>query len=302
MHGVALRYFLEVARAGSVTEASAQLNVASSAISRQIAKLEAEIGSALFERRPRGMILSPAGEVLARHARQALAGASHAISEIRQLRGLAAGLIRLGCTEAFALELVLEVISRFRSAYPGIHFELKVGPPGTVTNLVREGHIDLGVTFVVAPEPGVRVEYQGRAPIMALMAPNHPLAAKAEVSLADLAHHAIALPEKNTTARLLFDLACGQEGVTIEPTLTSNYVGALWGFAEIGAGITIGSTLGISSRLRSGRLAARKIRAEGTDQRHLQVQTLSGRALPDAVRVFRDEICSYLAACEEGGM
>jgi DNA-binding transcriptional LysR family regulator len=299
MHGAALRYFLEVSRTGSINEASAQLNVAASAISRQVAKLEAAIGSPLFERRPRGMILTPAGELLARHARQTLLDAGHVVSEIRRLRGLAAGLIRLGCTEGFALELVPEAISRFRLTYPGIHFGLQVEPPGAITRLVREGHIDLGVTFVFTPEPGVRVEYQGRAPITALMSPDHPLAAQAEVSLADLAGQAVALPEKDTTVRQLFDLACSQEGVVIEPAFTSNYIGALWSFAEIGAGITPGSTLAVSSRIRSRRLVARTIRTEGTGERRFQVQTLSGRTLPDAVRIFCDEICSYLAAREK---
>src|SRR5262249_5767515 len=158
------------------------------------------------------MVLSPAGEVLARHARKTLLDASHVVSEIQRLRGLAAGLIRLGCTEGFALELVPEVISQFRSSYPGIHFDLKVEPPGAVTRLVREGHLDLGVTFVFAPEPGVKVEYQGRSRITALMSPDHPLASKAEVSLADLAGEAVALPEKDTTVRQLFELACGREG------------------------------------------------------------------------------------------
>ena len=70
VQSAALKYFLEVARAGSIAEASQRLNIAPSAISRQISKLEAEIGVALFERRARGMNLSAAGELLAAHARR----------------------------------------------------------------------------------------------------------------------------------------------------------------------------------------------------------------------------------------
>ena len=68
----ALRYFLEVARTGSLSKASERLFVAVSALSRQIAKLEDEIGTPLFERRPRGMVLSEAGRLLAAHARRSL--------------------------------------------------------------------------------------------------------------------------------------------------------------------------------------------------------------------------------------
>ena len=72
MQTTSLRYFLAVARSGSIAAASGQLNVAASAISRQIANLEAELGCVLFERRPRGMVPSPAGELLAQHAHQVL--------------------------------------------------------------------------------------------------------------------------------------------------------------------------------------------------------------------------------------
>ena len=66
MQTTALRYFLAVAREGTIAAASNRLNVAPSAISRQIANLEAELACLLFERRPRGMVLSQAGELLAR--------------------------------------------------------------------------------------------------------------------------------------------------------------------------------------------------------------------------------------------
>ena len=65
-----LRYFLAVAQSGSLTEASARLHVAASALSRQIAGLEAQLGTPLFERHPRGMVLTAAGEILAVHARR----------------------------------------------------------------------------------------------------------------------------------------------------------------------------------------------------------------------------------------
>jgi hypothetical protein len=58
LQDTALRYFLEVVRCGSISEASQRLNVASSAISRQISSLEETLDTVLFERRPRGMVLS----------------------------------------------------------------------------------------------------------------------------------------------------------------------------------------------------------------------------------------------------
>ncbi|WP_163017716.1 LysR family transcriptional regulator, partial [Pseudomonas viridiflava] len=70
VQSTALRYFLEVARCGSISEASTRLNVASSAVSRQISKLERELDAVLFERQARGMVLSEAGTRLAAYARK----------------------------------------------------------------------------------------------------------------------------------------------------------------------------------------------------------------------------------------
>jgi DNA-binding transcriptional LysR family regulator len=76
MDNTALRYFLEVARSGSLSKASEHLYVAVSALSRQIAKLEEEVGAPLFERRPRGMVLSDAGRLLVGYAPKRFRGSA----------------------------------------------------------------------------------------------------------------------------------------------------------------------------------------------------------------------------------
>jgi DNA-binding transcriptional LysR family regulator len=298
MHGTGLRYFLEVVRTGSIAEASARLNVAASAISRQIAKIEAELGVELFERRARGMVPSPAGDLLAKHARRAFLEEEAVVAELQRLRGLATGVVRIAATEGFGLNLVPAAIRRFREAYPGIRFELKIAAPAAVTRMVRDGETDIGATFSFAPEPGVRVAGEGRAPVIAVMAPGHRLAARAALSLNELAGEPLALPEKDTTARQLFDIACGLAGVAIEPVLVSNYIGALWAFAEHGGGITIASAFTIHSVSR-GKLVSVPIAAAGIDQRRYAVQTMLGRRLPEAADAFVELLLKLIA--DSGG-
>ena len=83
-----LRYFLEVARTGSISEASERLHVATSAISRQVAKLEQDVGAPLFERRPRGMALSEAGEILVAYARRSSLEAEQVLADVHGARAL----------------------------------------------------------------------------------------------------------------------------------------------------------------------------------------------------------------------
>ena len=135
----ALRYFFEVARCGSLTEASERLHVAASAVSRQIAGLEQALGTPLFERHPRGMVLNAAGEILATHARRASLDAERAITEILALRGLRSGRVRIAASEGFANEFLPPLIVAFRSHNAGIVFELNVEPPAQVSARVRNG-------------------------------------------------------------------------------------------------------------------------------------------------------------------
>jgi len=95
LHGIALRYFVEVARTGSLAAASEQLHVAVSAISRQIGKLEEDVGAPLFERLPRGMVLTEAGELLAEHARRTLLEADAVLGDISAGKTRGGRLVRI---------------------------------------------------------------------------------------------------------------------------------------------------------------------------------------------------------------
>ena len=118
LQDTALRYFLEVAQVGSLTEASVRLHVATSAISRQISGLEQTLGTPLFERQPRGMVLTAAGEILAVHARRSRMDAEHALEGIQALQGLRSGLVRVAATEGFSGDFLPRLMQQFRLLHP----------------------------------------------------------------------------------------------------------------------------------------------------------------------------------------
>ena len=91
LHSRLLTYVDEVARTGSIRKAASHLNVAASAISRQILALETELGTPIFQRLPRKLILTAAGEVLVGHIRQTLKELTRAQSKIEELKGLRRG-------------------------------------------------------------------------------------------------------------------------------------------------------------------------------------------------------------------
>lgn len=296
LQDTALRYFHEVAQCGSLTEASARLHVAASAISRQIAALEARLGTPLFERHPRGMVLNAAGEILADHARRAGLDAERALGEIQALQGLRSGKVRIASSDAFASEFLPRLCAAFQREHAGIVFEVTVLPTPEVSDAVRAGTADIGLCFSRVPEPGIAVACRVAAPVLALVAPGHALAQERSVALARLVCHPLALPPPSTAVRQLLDAACSRQGLMLVPALESNHGKTLLNFAAQGAAVAVASEIAARDMVATGALAAVPLSDRGMDLRDIEVQTLAGRTLPHAAQSFLELLQRRLPA------
>src|ERR1700721_280815 len=118
IHAPAIRYFDAVRKAGSIREAARRLNVASSAVNRQILKLEAELGTPLFERLPNGLKLSSAGEVLTRHVAIVLRDAVRTESELNALKGIKTGRVEVIAAESLSADFLPSVIGQLLEKHP----------------------------------------------------------------------------------------------------------------------------------------------------------------------------------------
>ncbi|WAI81534.1 MULTISPECIES: LysR family transcriptional regulator [Achromobacter] len=293
---MAVRYFLEVARCGSVSVAAEKLDVAPSAVSRQIARLERELGTLLFERRSRGMTLNAAGELLAAHAKRAQQDVERVSGEIMGLRGLRQGLVRVVCTEGFVHDVVPAAIAEFRKQYAGIRFTLEVCSQREVPARVRDGAADIGITLGLTSHRDMQVELRMPAPVRAVVAVDHPLACRADVSLAQLMAYPLALPEADSTLRQLIDISCSRQQLQCEPVFSSRSVDALVAFAGAGGGVAFCGELAIRYRLRGKQVVAVPLRDREMNERHFEVQTLAGRVLPEAVKAFIASLRTQLDA------
>lgn len=286
LQDTALRYFLEVAQSGSLTEASARLHVAASALSRQIAGLESQLGTALFERHPRGMVLTAAGEILATHARRTVLDAERALGEIGALQGLRAGQVRLATSDAFANELVPRLCVEFQRTHTGIQFEVLSLPTAQVPDAVRSGAADIGLCFSRAPHKDIEVAYRQTAPVLALVPPGHPLATAASVPLARMGQYPLALPPPETTIRQMVDIVCSRQGLQLAPVLVSNHAKTMLNFVANGGGLSVSSEIAARHLVAAGAIVALPISDQGMDLRDLELQTLAGRSLPVAAQAF----------------
>lgn len=293
LHSTALRYFVEVANTGSIAEASVRLHVASSAISRQIAKLESEVRAPLFDRQSRGMTLSEAGQTLFAYARRSLLEAQEVVRDIDSARNTLASTVKVTCSEGFATDFLPSLIHAFRQANPRVTFELSVTGPAEATRRVCTGEADLALTFSLTVQTGVNIVHACRAPVFALMREDHPLAKRRKLTLAEIADYELLLAEQGTTIRTLIDIAAGVEGVALSPVFVTNNSQALYRYAQLSGAITFSGSLSIRGRLQNDGLVAVPL-AGKVQRRRIEVQTMIGRALPASVREFADFLVAEL--------
>lgn len=295
MYEISLRYFHAVAQTGSLSAASEELHVAVSAISRQISQLEDQLQLTLFERKPRGMELTPAGEILYTYALRNSVEISNVIAEMKGLNSLQQQTITLACPEGMAWDYLPYVIAQFRKQYPSTIVSLQVVDASKATQLVKEGSVDAALTFSLRPEQGVEVIQQIPSPISALLSADHPLASAKTLGVRELKDYPLALSEPGTTLSYLFEIACHLEGIKIVPAITSNAMGAIYTFTkECPEAIALCGELTVQRQASRDGLVVLPMREPSLVQRSLQLQVMSRRKQPAIMRYFLDFLIESL--------
>lgn len=289
-----LRYFHAVSRTRSIRKAAESLNVAQSAVSRQIKNLEAELGVPLFERHARGVRLTDAGEILARYTRQTMLNLERTRSEIEDLRALRRGTVNLCTVEAGIGDIVPGVIGRFRELYPGVKVAVWVrGTHGVVEALLNDD-ADIGLTFSTPEHPDITVVASREQRLNVVVAPTHPIGRRRSARMADLADYPVALPDASFGIRQLVDEIQRRAGLTLEPVLLTNSIQALVNFARLGQGVTFLPFFAVRSAARSGEVVAIPMSDRPARTANVDVIVHAGRRLPIAAEEFLEHLMAAL--------
>jgi DNA-binding transcriptional LysR family regulator len=285
-----LRYFREVYRLKSIRHASEVLNVAPSAVSRQILRLERTVGTALFERLSRGVAPTEAADVLARFCRDFQSDVERVRGEIDSLRGLQRGHIRIISNEGLISFLLNRTIASFRHKFPGITIELITAGTDAAARAVHDGSADIALVFNAAPDKHLTTIVELHDPLCAVVAPGHPLAKASAIELREVVKYAVGIPEKTFGIRRLIDAAIAAQKLQFTPAIVSNSIEALKGFAQFGGGVTFLPKLPTRRELDRRVLISVPV-LEDTFQNsshHICVQ--ANRRLPAAVEAFIEQI------------
>lgn len=198
---IATRCFEEVARSGSIRRASERLNLSASAVNRQILKLEEQFGLALFERLPRGMRLTAAGEMLIVSLRRQHRELDGVFSQIDELKGLRRGHVVIACLQYLAQVHLSRFVREFRREFPGITFTILVGSAREVETYVLDNTADLGICYEPQRGLGLVRTLAVKSRLGVATSLDHPLATARTVKLRDCVAHPIVLPTRGMESR-----------------------------------------------------------------------------------------------------
>jgi DNA-binding transcriptional LysR family regulator len=246
------RYFLAVAETGSVRAASRSLNVAASAISRQLLQLEEALGVALFDRAGRGLSLSPAGEIVLRGLRAAVQGHEQTRDDLDALKGLKRGLLRLATVESISVSVLPDLLVAFAKDFPGIEVSITVAGSDMVTEIVRDHQADLGFTFNPTSLDGLDVVASRDLQVGAIMARTHALAGSDQVSLAECLAYPVAWPSRGLSLRAILDSVPASRKV--RPAIECNSLRLMASLARRGKCIAFQTLIGIEQELAERKL------------------------------------------------
>jgi DNA-binding transcriptional LysR family regulator len=193
MHAAVLRYFDHVARHGSIRKAADALSVASSAVNRQILRLEDEMGVALFERGRSGVRPTAAGELLLRHVRETQNEYQRTRAEIASLGGTVSGDVHIISLESLLVRFLPQVVDEMSAKHPKVSFTVLAVHPSEIGEALRSGDNDFGVLFVDNRHRGVDVIAEFPTAVGALMRPDHPLAGRETLTLTECVGHPVVM-------------------------------------------------------------------------------------------------------------
>jgi DNA-binding transcriptional LysR family regulator len=250
----AARAFEMVARFGSIRRAAERINAAPSAVNRQILNLEAEFGTPLFERLPRGMRLTEAGEIVVNQIREWQSDNLRMRSRVDDLKGRSGGHVKIGVMECLAHDFLPRAFAELKKIYPDASLRTVVSGTAEIVRQLAASEIDLAVTFNMPRDTGLKIMHEVKMPLGAVMPKDHPLAKSAEVHPDELFDHPIVVADNSVTIGPVIGAMIERSRKPSVPLAATNSIAMLKTMVRRGAGISILTPIDIYGELLADEL------------------------------------------------
>ena len=253
-----LRYFAAIHEEGSLARAAERERVAVSALSRHLANLEAELGSRLFDREPRGVRPTGAGQRLYDHARAILRAMAAAEADLRDEGREVAGDVSVGMAYSAVKAIGVRLMQRVLADYPKLKLSLSESLSGSTLLHLLASEVDLAMVYNPPQEPRLRAQpvleermvLVGRADLMGGEGP---------ITFDEVLELPLFILRQGLSARALMDDDALLKKLEERAQFQMNSISAITGSLLAGIGCVIGTELMMQEHLESGALASRPI-------------------------------------------
>jgi DNA-binding transcriptional LysR family regulator len=248
-----LHYFLAVAEHRHFTRAAEAVHVSQPSLSVQVAALEEELGTPLFDRLGKQVALTEAGEVFREHVLRVLRELEQGVQAVRELKGGERGRLLVGTLSSVNLYLIPPLVCRFRERFPNVHLQVQARPSGDIVADLLANRLDLGLCLLPVPD-----ERLASIPLfhetLALVAPAGFRPPKARLRMKDLARFPLVLMPADYCLRKMVEEECREAGVRPQVSVEMTSPEGILEAVKQGAGLTILPELYVRHTHRGGAL------------------------------------------------
>jgi DNA-binding transcriptional LysR family regulator len=232
-----LHAFVAIAEQGSFSAAAEKLHLTQPAISKRIALLEDQLGTRLFDRVGRQVILTQAGKILLNKAQLILSEVTATRRAIADLRGEIQGQLSIATSHHVGLHYLPPVLREFSSLYSQVKLDLHFLDSEQAYDEILQGRYDLAVvTLSLEQDPRFQSYSIWHDQLHFVAAPEHPLATQPHLQLADLTQHQAILPDLNTYTTKLVKHLFDQENLPLNINMVTNHLESIKMMLSIGLG------------------------------------------------------------------
>ncbi|WP_322059964.1 LysR family transcriptional regulator [Paraburkholderia sp. J63] len=292
-----IAYFFEAVRSGTIRAAADWLNVAPSAVSRQISLLEEELDAALIERHSRGVTPTEAGEYVIEYFREQRAHRDDLLSRLQELRGLRTGHVNVVLGEGFVSDMLSGPMQQFCRQYPNIKVNLDLGSTNDVVRRISEDEGEIGLVYNPPNEARIVSRAARQQPMMAIVGMQMARTInRKSLSVQELASYPLAAPHPTYGTRQMLQAVEFAERISLDPLVTTNSINIMKQFAKSELGIVVLPAFAVATELEAGELTAIPIEHPILENAEAHLVTRVGRKLSVAANKMLQMMSSQMTA------
>ena len=283
-----LEAFEAIVAHGSFTRAAEALHLTQPAVTRQIASLEAELKTPLFDRLGRTVQMTSAGEALHRYAENIVRLTQEARQAVADIGTGETGRIEVGASSTLATYVLPPLLRRFRQTHPRVEIAIQTGVSAQILERVRAGEADIGLVTGDIRDPLLHTIYLADYETCVVVPPGHALAQRESIRASELAGNPLILMETGTNLRTYVDRLLNAAGVAEQVSMELDNVEAIKRMIEAELGISMLPVVAVRTEVAAGRLVALRLRDVPRAKRRIALAHRRDKYLSAALKAFME--------------